>query len=434
MRGGGERRLAVASRLSLLYASRMNESEDRPHGADRKAMAVVLFSVLVDMMGIGIVVPILPDMIRSIAHSDISQASVVGGWLFVAYSAMQFLCGPLVGNLSDAFGRRPVLLASILGLGVDYIVTAYAPTIGWLFLGRIVAGLCGASYTTANAYVSDITAPEDRAKAFGLIGAAFGIGFILGPAIGGVLGQFGHQVPFLAAAAFALANFGFGWLFLPESLAEDRRRPLRWRRANPFGAIVALRRQPVLLHWAGALVLFFLAQSVYVSVWAYAAIDRYGWSGSEIGLSLALVGISSAIVQGVLVGPAIRRLGEWRAAIVSLGVACLAATGYAFATESWMAYVLILVGAFQGIAMPAVNAMMSHAVAAERQGELQGAVASLQGIASIVGPLAMTQIFAAFSGPMALAPFPGAPYAVAAVLFGLAMALVIGADRRAVRA
>ncbi len=402
----------------------MTDVQDRPPVADKKAIAVILLSVLIDMMGVGIVVPVLPEMIRSIAHSDISEASIIGGWLFVAYSAMQFLCGPFVGNLSDAYGRRPVLLASVLGLGVDYIVTAYAPTIAWLFVGRIVAGVCGASYTTANAYMSDITAPGERAKAFGLIGAAFGIGFILGPAIGGVLGQFGHQVPFLAAAAVSLLNFAIGLVFLPESLTPENRRPLRLRRANPLGTLLSLRRQPVLLRWAGALILFFLAQSVYVSVWAYAAIERYGWNEAEIGLSLALVGISSAVVQGTLVGPTIRRIGERRTAIASLAIACLSAVGYAVATESWQVYALIVVGAFQGMAMPAINALMSHEVEPEQQGELQGAVASVQGIASILGPFAMTQIFAAFTRPSAFATFAGAPFAVAALLFGIATVII----------
>lgn len=405
-------------------------AQDRPPVADRRALAVILLSVLLDMMGIGIVVPVLPQMIRAIAHSDISEASIIGGWLFVAYSAMQFLFGPLVGNLSDAFGRRPVLLVSILGLGLDYVVTAYAPTIGWLFIGRIVAGLCGASYTTANAYVTDITPPEHRARAFGYIGAAFGVGFVLGPAVGGLLGAYGPRVPFLAAAALSLANFGFGLVALPESLHPDNRRRMRWRRANPFGALVSLRRHPMLMRWAVSLVLFFLAQSVYVSVWAFAAIARYGWTEKQIGLSLALVGVTSAVVQGSLVSPIIRRVGEWRAAVASLTVACLSAIGFAAATESWMVYVLIVVGSLQGIAMPAVNAMMSHEVAPEQQGELQGAVASLQGIASIVGPFVMTQTFAAFTSPTAPFLFPGAPYAVSALLFALATVLLRRRRRR----
>lgn len=408
----------------------MTALHDRPRVADKRALAVVLLSVLIDMMGIGIVVPVLPEMIRSIARTDISQASVIGGWLFVAYSAMQFLFGPLVGSLSDAYGRRPVLLISILGLGLDYVVTAYAPTIGWLFVGRMAAGLCGASYTTANAYVTDITAPADRAKAFGYIGAAFGLGFVIGPAVGGLLGAWGPRVPFLTAAGLALTNFVFGLAFLPESIEPENRRRLRWRRANPFGALMTLRRHPLLLRWAGVLLLFFLAQSVYIAVWAFAAIERYGWSEKQIGLSLALVGVSSAIVQGALVGPVIRRVGEWWAAVAGLAIAGVTAVGFAVASETWMVYALILVASPQGVAMPAVNAMMSRQVAPEQQGELQGAVASLQGIASIMGPFLMTQIFAAFTGDQAWAPFPGAPFAVAALLFALATLLMLRRTRR----
>jgi DHA1 family tetracycline resistance protein-like MFS transporter len=409
----------------------MNEMPDRPKAADKKALAVVLFSVLLDMVGIGIVVPVLPDMIRAIAGSDISRASVISGWLFVAYSAMQFVCGPAVGNLSDAFGRRPVLLLSILGLGIDYIVTAFAPSIAWLFVGRLLAGMCGASYTTANAYIADITPPEGRARAFGLIGAAFGIGFILGPAIGGLLGQFGHRVPFLAAAACSLLNFAFGFVALPESLAVEQRRPFRFSRASPFGAMAALRRQRNLTRWALVLLLYFLAQAVYVSVWAYSAIARYDWSEAEIGISLALVGISSALVQGLMVAPIIRRIGERQAAVIGFFVACLSAVGYALATQGWMVYALILLGAIQGIATPAINALMSHEVEPEAQGELQGAVASVQGIASIIGPLFMTQIFAAFTGPQAPFLFPGAPFAVAALLFGLSTLLLFRPKSRA---
>ncbi len=409
----------------------MNDTQVRPTASRNKALFFVLACVLIDMIGIGIIIPVLPEMIRSIAGSDISDASVIGGWLFVAYSAMQFVCGPAVGSLSDAYGRRPVLLASILGLGVDYLVTAFAPSIGWLFIGRIVAGVCGASYSTANAYVADMVAPEDRAKAFGQIGAAFGVGFVLGPAIGGLLGQFGPQVPFLAAAFCSIANFTFGYFALPESLDRSKRRPFRWRRASPFGVFVALRRQPVVVRWAGVLFLFFLAQAVYVSVWAFAAIARYGWSAAEIGISLALVGVSAALVQGVLVGPVIARIGERRTALISLLVAFVSAVGYAVATQSWMVYALIVLGAFQGVTMPAVTALMSHEVSPERQGELQGAVASVQGIASIIGPLVMTQIFAYFTGPSAPVEFPGAPFAVAAVLFGIATLLLMRAGRNA---
>ncbi|MCW6508165.1 TCR/Tet family MFS transporter [Lichenifustis flavocetrariae] len=389
-----------------------------------KALAIIFVTVLLDMMGIGIILPVLPSLIANLAGEGISNASMIGGWLFMAYSATQFLCGPMIGNLSDAYGRRPVLLLSILGLGVDYLVTAFAPTIGWLFVGRLLAGLCGASYTTASAYVADVTAPQDRAKAFGMLGAAFGIGFVLGPALGGLLGHFGPRTPFFFASGCSILNFAVAIFVLPESLGRDRRRPFAWRRANPLGAVLSLRRHPLLIRWALAIFLSFVAMAVYPAVLAFATIERYGWDATQIGLSLAFFGIVSALFQGGVVGPAIRVMGERRAALAGLIVAALTAVGFAFATEGWMIYVLIGLGGFQGVAMPAVNALMSHEVEADAQGELQGAVASLQALGSVFGPPMMTEIFAMFTGGGARVQFPGAPFLVAAVLFLLATVLL----------
>ena len=388
------------------------------------ALLVILFTVFLDMMGIGIIIPVLPSLIANLSHEGMSGASVDGGWLFMAYSATQFLCGPLIGNLSDAHGRRPVLLLSVFGLGVDYLVTAYAPTIGWLFLGRLLAGFCGASYTTASAYVADVTPSEGRAKAFGLIGAAFGIGFVLGPAIGGLLGQFGPRTPFFVAAACSLANFACAYFVLPESLSLENRRPFQLARANPLGAVLQLRRHSLLIRWAVAIFLTFLAQAVYPAVWAFAAIERYGWDATSIGLSLAFFGIVSALFQGALVGPSIRLMGERRAALVGLVAALLTALGYAGATQGWMIYPLIVIGGLQGIAMPAVNALMSHEVEADAQGELQGAVASLQALGSVFGPPLMTQVFAVFTGKSGTPYLPGAPFLVAAALFLIAIVLL----------
>lgn len=384
------------------------------------------------MLGIGIIVPVIPSLIESLAGHGISNASVIGGWLFMVYSAMQFLWGPVIGNLSDAYGRRPVLLLSIFGLGADYLVTAFAPSIAWLFVARLVAGLCGASYTTASAYVADITEPEERAKAFGKIGAAFGAGFVLGPGIGGLLGQFGPKMPFFVAAGFSLLNFLYALVVLPESLPPDRRRPFVFIRANPLGAVLALRRHPLLIRWAVAIFITFLAQAVYPAVWAFAAIARYGWGEASIGLSLAFYGAVSALFQGVLVGPAIRLLGERRAALVGMIIGVLAATGYALANQGWMVYVLIVFGGLQGFAMPAINALMSHEVEADAQGELQGAVASLQALGSVFGPPLMTGVFAFFTSSKAPFAFAGAPFLLAAVLM-LAGALLLPRYRRVSR-
>ncbi|MDQ0395033.1 TCR/Tet family MFS transporter [Labrys monachus] len=404
----------------------MTDSKTSPH-----ALTFVLITVLIDMIGLGIIIPVLPRLIADIAHVDIAQASILGGWLFVAYSAMQFLFGPVIGNLSDAFGRRPVLLVSVAGLGIDYALTALAPTIGWLFAGRLIAGLCGASYTTANAFIADITPPEGRAKAFGMIGAAFGIGFIIGPGIGGFLATYGDRAPFYAAAAFSIANVLYGWFVLPETLSRDKRRPFALARANPLGALIAFRRHPVLVGFGAALFLHMLATNVYPAVWAYYTIYRFGWTEWQVGLSLTAFGVVTALVQGGLVGLFIQRFGERLAAVISLFVECVIAIGYGLATQGWMIYALLVIGALQGIAMPAINAMMTRQVDERTQGELQGAISSLMGIAAIIGPALATQLFGLFAGPGAVIELPGAPFFAAAILSVVALWLFVGVPRKA---
>jgi MFS transporter, DHA1 family, tetracycline resistance protein len=390
----------------------MTASKSSPH-----ALTFVLITVLIDMIGFGIVIPVLPRLIEDIAQVDIARASVIGGWLFVAYSAMQFLFGPIIGNLSDAYGRRPVLLISVAGLGVDYLLTAFAPSIAWLFLGRLIAGVCGASYTTANAFIADITAPKNRAKAFGMVGAAFGVGFTLGPALGGMVSQLaGDRAPFFLAAGLSIANLVYGYFVLPETLPDEKRRPFTLGRANPLGALIAFRKHPLLLGLGTVLFLHLLATSVYPAIWAYYTIYRYQLSELEVGLSLAAFGIITAIVQGGLVGPFIKRFGERAAAIISLTVECLIAVGYGLASQGWMIYALLGVGALQGIAMPAINAMMTHEVDEDAQGELQGAISSMMGISSIASPLLGTQLFGLFAGPSALAEIPGMPFFMTAIL------------------
>lgn len=403
----------------------MTASKTSPH-----ALTFVLITVLIDMIGLGIIIPVLPRLIEDVAHVDIAHASVIGGWLFVAYSAMQFLFGPIIGNLSDAYGRRPVLLASVAGLGVDYLLTAFAPTIAWLFLGRLIAGICGASYSTANAFIADITTRENRAKAFGMVGAAFGIGFTIGPALGGLLSHFGDRAPFFMAAGLSIANVIYGYFVLPETLSPGRRRPFTLKRANPLGALVAFRRHPLLLGLGAVLFLQFLATNVYPAIWAYYTIYRYQWSELEVGLSLTAFGVITAIVQGGLVGPFIARFGERMAAVISLTVECVIAVGYGLATHGWMIYALLVVGALQGIAMPAINAMMTHEVEEDAQGELQGAISSLMGISAIVSPFLGTQLFGMFAGPGALMELPGAPFFLTAILSVVALWMFVGVPRR----
>ena len=386
----------------------------------RHALTFVFITVVVDMIGIGLILPVLPALIRELAHVDVAQAAVIGGWLLVAYSAMQFLCGPIVGNLSDAYGRRPVLLLALGGLGIDYVLCAFAPSIAWLFLGRLLAGTFGASHVTAYAYITDVTPADQRAKAFGMIGAAFGIGFVIGPAIGGLLGAYGPRVPFMAAAVLALANVAYGWFVLPESLPPEKRRPFRFKRANPVGSLAVLRKDPLLRDFGVVLFLHFLATAAYPAIWAYYTIYRYGWSELQVGLSLAVYGIVTAAVQGGLVGPIIARLGEWRTALLALCVEVAAGFGYGIASAGWFIYVLIVVGAPQNIALPAINAMMTRRVGASAQGELQGALASITGITAIIGPLIATQLFGHFTGPQAPMELPGAPFFAAMLLSAVA--------------
>ncbi|MGH7419954.1 MAG: TCR/Tet family MFS transporter, partial [Candidatus Rokuibacteriota bacterium] len=342
---------------------------------------------------------------------------VYGGWLAFAYAVMQFFCAPVLGNLSDRFGRRPVLLLCLLALGIDYLVMGLAGWIGWLFLGRLVAGITGASFTPAYAYLADISPPEKRAQNFGLIGAAFGIGFIAGPAIGGLLGALGSRTPFLAAAALALLNVAFGYFVLPETLAPESRRPFQWSRANPLGTLLQMRRYPAVLGLAGVTFLWQLGHQVFPSTWSFYTMLKFGWSEAAVGYSLGFVGVIMAIGQGVLTRVVIPRLGgEGRAALVGLLLGAAAYLGYAFATRGWMMYAWMLTWFFAGLVYPSLNALMSRQVPAGAQGELQGGVASLYSLSSIVGPPLMTQLLGYFSAPQAPVHAPGAAFLASAIL------------------
>lgn len=397
------------------------------------AVAFVFVTVVIDMIGIGLIIPVLPGMIRDLTGTDLANAAAIGGWLFFVYGFMQFLCGPLMGNLSDAFGRRPVLLLSVAGLGIDFFLTAMAPTLFWLFVGRVIAGFFGASYTTANAFVADVTKPEDRGKAYGMIGAAWGIGFVLGPAIGGLLGEYGHRVPFYVAAGLSLANVVYGYFVLPETLPKENRRPFSIWRANPLGALLALRKRPGILALAAALFLFSLGHAVYPAVWSYFTMHQFGWSEAMVGASLAFYGVVTAIVQGGMTGPIIKRLGEARSAILGLCASVVALIGFGAAGAGWVMFVMMLVGCLEGIALPAVNAMMSQRVPADAQGELAGAVSSLANISSLLGVVAMSQLFGIFAEPDAPLHVPGMPFFAAAALTLLALLLLAMADRRALQ-
>jgi len=385
------------------------------HGR-KAALLVVFLTVLIDTVGLGIVIPVLPELIVELTGLGLSRAATFGGALAFVYAGMQFVCAPIVGNLSDRFGRRPVILLSLAAFGVDYLLMTLAPTIGWLFLGRAIAGLTGASYSAASAYIADVTPPEKRAQGFGMLGAAFGIGFVVGPAVGGLLGGFGPRVPFVVAAGCALANFAFGAFALPESLPKESRREFRWRRANPLGALAQLRRHPEVFGIAGAVFLYQLAHQSMPAVWSFYTLSRFSWTERDVGASLAFVGVMMAISQGWLTRALIPRVGgERRSALLGLAAATCGYLTFALASRGWMLFAGLTTWLLVGLVYPSMNALMSRRVAKEAQGELQGAVSSLQSLSAIVGPPLMTQLFARFSASGARWYFPGAPYATSAV-------------------
>ena len=390
----------------------------------RRALAFIFFTVLVDSIGYGIILPVLPSLISALTGKSIADASIDGGWLAFAFAATQFFFAPILGNLSDRFGRRIVLLASMLCFGVDYLIMGFAPTLAWLFVGRVIAGAAGATFTPAYAYVADISPAEKRAANFGLMGAAFGIGFILGPAIGGALGMFGPRAPFVAAGALALGNFAFGYFVLPESLPVSSRRRFEWKRANPAGTLIQIRKYPVVFGLAGAVFLWQLAHQALPNTWSFYTMVKFGWSPAMVGASLAVVGIVMALSQGFLTGRIVKRFGEMRAAMIGLVCAAVCYAGYAFATQTWQMFAWMLPWALVGAAYPSLNAMMSHQVPATAQGELQGGVASLMSLSSIIGPPLMTGLLGYFSSGRTVY-FPGAPFLCAALLVCASLVLCL---------
>jgi len=393
-------------------------------GQRKAAVGFIFVTLLIDVTGFGIIIPVMPRLISELIHGSIPDASRYGGWLIFAFAVMQFVCAPIVGNLSDRFGRRPILLASLFGFGIDYLFLAFAPTIGWLFVGRLIAGIMGASFTTATAYLADISEPEKRAQNFGMIGAAFGLGFIIGPAIGGILGaNFGARAPFLASAALALVNWLYGFFILPESLKPEHRRPFDWKRANPMGSLLHLKKYPVILGLVASIVLVYIAAHAIQSTWSYYAMEKFQWNEAWVGYSLAFVGLMIALVQGVLIRSIIPRIGQKRGVYVGLGFYSLGLLLLAFANQSWMVFAFFVPYCLGGIAGPSLQGIMSTQVPPNEQGELQGALSSLISVTMIVGPPLMTNSFAYFTGNAAPFHFPGAPMFIGALLT-LASALI----------
>ena len=337
---------------------------------------------------------------------------------------MQFIFSPILGGLSDQYGRRPVLLASLFGFGIDYIFLGFAPSIGWLFVGRLIAGVLGASFTTAGAYIADVSPPEKRAQNFGLIGAAFGLGFIIGPMLGGLLGQYGARVPFFVSAGLALLNWLYGYFVLPESLLPENRRPFDWKRANPVGSLRHLKKYPIIFGLVIPLVLIYIAGYATQSTWTYFTMEKFGWDEKWVGYSLAFVGVMAALVQGGLTRTIIPRLGNTKSIYWGLSAYGISFFMYAFANQGWMLFAITILAALGGIATPALQAIMSNEVPANEQGELRGALTSLMSLTAVVGPVMMTSLFAYFTTSAAPVVFPGAPFAMGGVLTLLSLVLV----------
>ncbi len=400
----------------------------KPKG--QAALGFIFVTLLIDVIGFGIIIPVLPQLIQHLIHGSISQAAIYAGWMAFAYAGMQFLFSPVIGNLSDKFGRRPVLLSSLLGFGIDYLFLAFAPTIGWLFVGRVIAGITGASFTTASAYIADISTPEKRAANFGLVGVAFGLGFIIGPVIGGILGNYNTQYPFLAAAALALLNAAYGYFILPESLSIEHRRPFSWGRANPVGSLIQLNKYKAVIGLAVSLFLVYVAVQSVQSVWTFYTIEKFQWSKAMVGYSLGFVGLLVAVVQGGLIRIIIPKIGQERSIWIGLLMYSIGLILFAFASEGWMMFAFLVPYCLGGIAGPALQGYMSTNVPANEQGELQGGLTSLASLSTIIGPVIMTWAFSFFTKPGAPFQFPGAPFAIGALCMLLSALLAVRSFKR----
>lgn len=381
-----------------------------------KALLFIFITLLIDVMGIGIIIPVLPKLIMNMEHCTIERANIIGGGMMFIFSLMQFVFSPLLGALSDRYGRRPVLLLSLFGFGIDYLFLGFAGTITLLFVGRLIAGITGASFTVAGAYIADISPPEKRAQNFGIIGAAFGLGFIAGPAIGGLISGFGDRVPFFVAAGLALLNWLYGYFVLPESLKPENRRKFEWKRANPVGALIQLVTKPMVARIAIIFFLINLAGQSLPMCWSYFAIEKFAWSEKGIGLSLAFVGICVAIVQGGLTRVIIPKIGEKRAVIWGTFFAMIGMIGIAFAWEGWMLFVATIPLALGGLNGPSLQSLASKEIASNEQGELQGILTSVMSVTAILGPWLFPWLFSTFSAGFNGIVMPGAPYLCAAFL------------------
>lgn len=382
----------------------------------KRPLFFIFLTILIDCIGIGIIIPTLPALIQSLSGENISMAASYGGWLNFSYAIMSFVFSPVLGGLSDRFGRRPVLLISLLGLGLDYIFLAFAPTLFWLFVGRIIAGICGASFTTASAYIADMSSAENKAKNFGMIGAAFGLGFIIGPLLGSLFGSFGTRAPFMAAAGFSLLNVIFGYFVLPESLGVENRRAFSWKRANPLGSLKQLAKHKAVINLIVVLFILNIAGQAMPSIWTFFCIERFSWDEKMIGFSLAFVGISVAVVQGGLIGFTTKKLGVKKSIFIGLGFYMLGFFLFALANHSWMMFAFMIPYALGGISVPNIQSILSSQVDANEQGELQGGLTSMVSLTAVIGPILMTSSFTFFTKNPDTLYFPGISFFVGGVL------------------
>lgn len=389
------------------------------------AIKFVLFTMFIDSIGLGIIIPSFPQLIMSLGHADISRATAIGGLLSLTYALFQFLFGPVMGNLSDRIGRRPVLLGSMFGFAVDYVIMAFAQTLPWLFVTRVLTGIFGASNGPSQSVIADLTGPDERSRLFGYISAAFGVGFVAGPAVGGLLAEISFRMPFYAAGGLAAANLLYGLIVLPETLAPENRRPFEWRRANPVGALLYLRKLPGILPVSAVYFVWQLASLIYPMTWAYFAVGRYGWSNGLVGLSLALMGATMAVTQIFLSGRIIARLGERRTAAIGMAGGALCMAAFAIVGNGWVALAMMPLLAIQSLVHPCLTAMMSRRANATNQGEVQGFASSVMAVGSIIAPVLFNPILSWFTGPDAPVHFYGIAFVIAAMLASTGLVLLL---------
>ncbi len=394
------------------------------------AIGFIFLTLVLDIIGLGIIIPVMPALIQTLTGETIGEAAKYAGWMLFAFAIMQFVASPVLGNLSDQYGRRPVLLTALFGFGLDYLLMAVAPTIGWLFAGRIIAGICGASITTGMAYIADISTPEKRAQNFGMVGAAFGIGFIVGPVIGGLLGEYGPRVPFYAAAAITFLNWLYGYFILPESLPVDKRRKFEWKRANPLGALKQLKKYPLISGLIFSLFFIYIASHAVQSTWSFFTIAKFNWSESMIGYSLGTAGLLVGVVQGILIRFINPWLGPNKSVYTGMILYVIGLSLFAFAWQGWMMFAFLIPYCLGGITGPAIQGIMSNQLPDTQQGELQGIFAGMVSITSIIGPLLMTGLFSYFTSAKAPFQFAGAPFLMGAFLAFVSLLLAIRYLRR----